>query len=96
VGGALQPSTPAPIERATTRRADKIKPSQRIRDIIPSFVQALDSEDDADVEDEEIVCDAVENCIDPPNCSAAMKTVAAERWNIAIEDELKSLRDNRT
>ncbi len=61
-----------------------------------SFIQALDNEDDADVEDEEIVCNAVANCIGPPNYSAAMKTAVAERWKIAIEDELKSLRDNRT
>jgi hypothetical protein len=61
-----------------------------------SFIQAFDNEDDPDVEGEEIVCNAVYNCIDPPNCSAAMKTAAAERWKIAIEDELKSLRDNRS
>ncbi len=79
VGGALQPSTQVPIERATTRRADKRKTSQRIRYIMSSFIQALDNDVDADVEDEEIVCNAVGNCIDPPNYSAAMKTAAAER-----------------
>jgi hypothetical protein len=61
-----------------------------------SFIQALDDEDDAEVDDDEVVCNAVENCIDPPNYSAAMKTAAAEHWKNATEDELKSLRDNRT
>ncbi len=61
-----------------------------------SFIQALDDEDDTEVADDEVVCNAVENRIDPPNYSAATTTAAAERWKIAIEDELKSLRDNRT
>jgi hypothetical protein len=91
VGGELQHPTPALIERATTRQADKRKSSQRIRDIMASFIQAL--EDD---EDEAIMCNAVATCIDPPNNNAAMKTEVADRWNIAIEDELKSVRDNRT
>ncbi len=91
VGGELQHPTPALIERATTRQADKRKPSQRIRDIMASFIQAL--EDD---EDEAIICNAMATCIDPPNYNAAMSTAAADRWNIAIEEELKSLRDNRT
>jgi hypothetical protein len=56
-----------------------------------SFIQAL--EEDAD---EAIMCNAVATCIDPPNYNVAMKTATADRWNIAIEDELKSLRDNRT
>jgi hypothetical protein len=84
------------IERATTRRADKRRPSQRVRDILSSFIQALDDEDDPDVEDDEVLCNAIENCIDPQNYSAAMKTAVAERWKTGIEDELKSLRDNRT
>jgi hypothetical protein len=61
--------------------------------MMSSFIQTLDNKDDVDFE---VVCNAVENCLDPPNYSAAMKTAAAERWKIAIEDELKSLRDNRT
>jgi hypothetical protein len=92
VGGASTPSTPLPIERAITRKANKRKPSQRVRDIMSSFIQALNDEDDPDVEDDEVLCNAIENCIDPPNYSAAMKTVAAEYWKTAIEDELKSLR----
>jgi hypothetical protein len=46
VGGELTPATPVPIERATTRRVDKRKPYQRVRDIMSSFIQALDDEDD--------------------------------------------------
>jgi hypothetical protein len=63
---------------------------------LSSFIQALDDEDDPDVEDDEVLCNAIENCIDPQNYSAAMKTAVAERWKTGIEDELKSLRDNRT
>jgi hypothetical protein len=73
------------VEHYSLQHLDKRKPSQRIRDIMPSFIQALDNEDDVDVEDKESVCNAVENCINPPNHSAAMKTAAAERWKIAIE-----------
>jgi hypothetical protein len=49
VGGASQPPTPASIEteRATTRKADQQKPSQRMRDIMSSFIKALDDEEDA-------------------------------------------------
>jgi hypothetical protein len=43
-----------------------------------------------------MLCYAVEASLDPPHYSAAMKSPAAEQWKIAIENELQSLRDNRT
>ncbi len=43
-----------------------------------------------------VLCNAVESSLDPPNYIAAMKTAAPEQWKVVIEDELKSLRDNRT
>jgi hypothetical protein len=89
VGGELTPATPVPIERATTRKAGKRKPSQRVRHIMSSFIKTLDDEDDPDVEDDEVLCKAIENCIDPPNYSAAMKTAAAERWQTAITRRIK-------
>jgi hypothetical protein len=45
---------------------------------------------------DEVLCYAIQNCIDPPNYSAAMKTADAERSKTAIEDELKNLRDIHT
>jgi hypothetical protein len=93
VGGE---ATSSRSERVVTRKADKRKPSQRVRDIMSSFIQALEAEDNTDTEDDTILCNTIESCIDPPNYKAAMKTAAAHKWKNAIEDELKSLRDNRT
>jgi hypothetical protein len=49
-----------------------------------------------DEDDDEIPCFAVRASLDPPDYSAAMKSPAAEQWKVAIENELQSLRDNRT
>jgi hypothetical protein len=107
VGGASEPSTPPaaieqstppveeaaePLVRMSTRAVDKRKPSRRIRDILSSFITTLEDED----EEEETSCNAIDTSLDPPNYTAAMKTPAADQWNIAIDNELKSLRDNRT
>ena len=66
VGGASTQPTPLPIERAITRKANQRKPSQRVRDIMSSFIQALNDEDDPGADDDEVLCNAIENCIDPP------------------------------
>ena len=97
-GGANQRSTAAPAEvsRMATRPADKRKKSKRAEG---SYIVELDDEDaylnEDENEDAVVECNAVEG-IDPPNYSAAMKTPEADKWKIAIENELKSLRDNRT
>jgi hypothetical protein len=77
----------------STRTADKRKPSRQVRDILSSFIETL--EDDVNVSNEAI-CNAVEASLDPPNYTGAMKTPTTEQWKIAIENELQSLRDNRT
>ena len=68
-------------------------PSRRVRDILTSLIETLDSDDG---DKDEALCNVVVNCLDPPNYAAAMKTPQAEQWRIAIESELKSLRDNIT
>ncbi len=68
-----------------------------MRDILTSFIETQDSEDDdKDGDKDEVMCNTVASSRDPPNYAAAIKTPQAEQWRIAIESELKSLRDNRT
>jgi hypothetical protein len=52
--------------------------------------------DDEDCDENEILCNAVENSPNAPNYTAAMKPTAAGQWTTTIECELKSLRGNRT
>jgi hypothetical protein len=68
-----------------------------VRDILTSFIETQDSEDDDKGSDkDEVMCNTVASSRDPPNYAAEIKTPQAEQWRIAIESALKSLRENRT
>ncbi len=96
----MEPSTAvAEPMRMATRTAHQRKPSRRARDIMAASIKKFE---DAEAEEDDALCNAVDcktpqiECLDPPHYMAAMKTPQADKWKIAIERELKSLRDNRT
>jgi hypothetical protein len=71
----VKPLEPTVVERMPTRTIHKRKPSRRVRDILSSFIDTL--EDDEDDDANEATCNAVESSLDLPNYTAAMKTTAA-------------------
>jgi hypothetical protein len=82
--------------RMPMRAVDKCESSRRVRGMLTSFIETLEAEDDKTHYDDEVVGHVVENSLDPLYYTAAIMTPVAEHWKTAIENELQSLRDNRT
>ena len=76
--------------RVQTRPAAKRKPSQRVRDAhAAGYVEAdISSDEDYGIHNVDIT--------DPKTFAAAMKTPEAEKWQEAINEELKTLRADKT
>jgi hypothetical protein len=88
MGGAPEPSIPVSaktIGRMSARRADKRKPSRRVRGILVYCIAALNAIDNEDHDANEALGNAVDSSLDPPNYAASMSLTEAEHWRIVIK-----------